>query len=128
MTASLEPTTKYPYPVELPNSYEVPFRPKPGQVLLFVDIDRTEDPLNALKVLEAMGYKPDLRFCSYPSGRRSLCALLRFEQHNPFDAVPENYRSEAELEALWAEFPPPEGDIPLVTFSTGMPQKVAIAA
>jgi len=125
MIVTFDPTTNYPYPVQLPNDYEMPFRPLAGQVLVYVELK--DDPMNALETLKGMGYSPDLRICTYPSGRQPLCALLRYEQHNPDFPVDYKYRSEEELVALTKAFPPQDG-LPMVHMASGRPNRKAIAA
>lgn len=129
MTVFSELGTKaqYPHPAEMPNSYEMPFRPRPGQVLFYVEIGRTQDPMQSLKVIEDLGYQPQLRFCSFPSGQKVLCALLLYEQHDPEVLIDENYLSE-QHEVLWDRFLPQEDEISVVHFMKGSPKVVAIAA
>ncbi|NJR37757.1 MAG: hypothetical protein HC781_01625 [Leptolyngbyaceae cyanobacterium CSU_1_4] len=78
------PDPSFPKPVELPNSYEFPFRLGRNQIMLYVDLNEVEDSLATLKTLEGLGHKPELRYLVSASGTRmTLCALLYLYQFDP---------------------------------------------
>jgi hypothetical protein len=127
MNVYLDPITSYPHPVELPNSYEMPFRPYAGQLLFYVEIGRTENPLQSLKIIEELGYKPQLRLCTFPAGHTVLCALLLYEQHDPYQQT-NNDHLMADFEALWHKFPTDENGLSVVHCPRGGVKKLPIAA
>jgi hypothetical protein len=62
-------------------SLELPVIPKPGEVFLAVNLSELENITVAetLKLLEAMGYTPQLRYRQSTDGNVSLYALLKHE-------------------------------------------------
>jgi hypothetical protein len=62
-------------------SFTIPFRPRPGQALLFVDLSTALNPIEILDILIQLGYEPVLKYRQLPTGKQELCALLKFEQY-----------------------------------------------
>jgi hypothetical protein len=78
------PDPSFPKAVQLPNSYELPFRLGMNQIMLYVDLNEVENPLETLKTLEQLGHKPELRYLVSPSGTKiTSCALLYLYQFDP---------------------------------------------
>lgn len=87
---------------------ELPVIPKPGEVFLAVDLTAVKNMTVAetLKVLEAMGYKPTLRYRQLKDETVSVYALLLHEHVNP-EILQSDYLGE-ELDALAEVIQPPD--------------------
>jgi hypothetical protein len=79
---------------------------KPGQWLLYIDLSdlHSKSVAEAIALLQEMGYDPQLRYLETGEAVK-LCALLREEQHNPTQSIPDEYRFD-ELMALYEAFQP----------------------
>jgi hypothetical protein len=82
-------------------SLELPIIPKPGEVFLAVNLSAVENMTVAetLKLLEEMGYTPQLRYRQSKDGNVSLYALLKHEQVDPEKLANSDYLGD-ELDAL----------------------------
>ena len=93
----------------VPHPYQMPQRPKPGQVIFAVQLDRVENlPIaSVLHLLEGLGYQPQLRYRQQERGEKrvELYALLKYEQHDPL-FMPVTAEIEDHLMLLWAQIVP----------------------
>lgn len=80
---------------------ELPVIPKSGEVFLAVNLSAVENYTVAetLKLLEDMGYNPQLRYRQSKEGNISLYALLKHEQVDPEMLANTDYLGD-ELDAL----------------------------
>ena len=80
---------------------ELPVIPKSGEVFLAVNLSAVKNPSvpETLKLLEDMGYTPQLRYRQSRDGNISLYALLKHEQVEPEILVNTDYLGD-ELDAL----------------------------
>ncbi|HAA27025.1 MAG TPA: acyl carrier protein [Cyanobacteria bacterium UBA8553] len=80
---------------------ELPVIPKPGEVFLAVNLTAVQNRSVAetLKLLEEMGYTPQLRYRQSKDGDVSLYALLKHEQVEPEMLLESDYLGD-ELDAL----------------------------
>jgi hypothetical protein len=68
----------------------LPIGAKAGQILLLVDLTQTPKPIEALALIQSMGYKPQLRFCIFSTGLH-VVAVLKEEQFDPHQAIADEY-------------------------------------
>lgn len=93
------------------NQYQLQWRPKPGQLLLYIDFSEIKQRSigETLTLLEQLGYQPQLRYLESQDSEGKtivkLYALLKDEQHEPTVQIPEDYL-ESELEALYEAIQP----------------------
>ncbi len=80
---------------------ELPVIPKPGEVFLAVNLTvvQNRSVAETLKLLEEMGYTPQLRYRQSKEGDVSLYALLKYEQVEPQMLLESDYLGD-ELDAL----------------------------
>ena len=80
---------------------ELPIIPKSGEVFLAVNLSAVENPpvAETLKLLEDMGYTPQLRYRQSRDGNISLYALLKHEQVDPEMLANTDYLGD-ELDAI----------------------------
>lgn len=106
-------------------SLDLPVIPKPGEVFLAVNLSAVENMTvpETLKLLEGIGYTPQLRYRQSKDGNISLYALLKHEQMNPEMLANSDYLGE-ELDALAEMIHPadaiisPRGLLPAKILST----------
>jgi hypothetical protein len=109
--------------------YEISLPPKPGEVLLFVELSRVENMTIAqcLTMLELMGYKPELRYRQWQDAAGiehiGLFALLRHEICDPQMLIDSDYMLE-EWSAIAQQIKPSTA----VCCPRGLPRRTAIAA
>jgi hypothetical protein len=89
---------------------EMPVRPKPGEIMLYLELHRIENmtPLAALKLAESPGFKPELRYRTWEKDgvqQTGIYALLRYETREFNSALDADYL-ESELEALATQTTP----------------------
>jgi hypothetical protein len=93
----------------VPHPYQMPQRPKPGQVIFAVQLDRVENlPIaSVLHLLEGLGYQPQLRYRQRERGEKrvELYALIKYEQHDPL-FLPITAEMEDHLMLLWGQIVP----------------------
>ncbi|MBD2122533.1 acyl carrier protein [Trichocoleus sp. FACHB-262] len=105
---------------------EMPVKPGPGQVLLYVVLSEVENMTisETLALLVEMGYQPELRYRQWKDEsstlQTSLYAVLKDEQHGPTTEIDSEYLAE-ELETLWNHIQP---DL-AVRCPRGLPKKSA---
>lgn len=108
---------------------EMPVKPGPGQVLLYVVLSEVENMTisETLTLLVEMGYQPELRYRQWADEKgalqTSLYAVLKDEQHDPTLEIDSEYLVE-ELETLWNHIQP---DL-AVRCPRGLPKKSVRAA
>jgi hypothetical protein len=68
----------------------LPVGAKAGQILLLVDLTQTPKPLEALTLMQSMGYEPQLSFCIFSTGLH-IIAVLKNEQFDPHQAIDDEY-------------------------------------
>jgi hypothetical protein len=68
----------------------LPIGAKPGQILLLVDLTQTPKPIEALALIQSMGYEPQLKFCIFSTGLH-VVAVLKEEQFDPHQAIADDY-------------------------------------
>jgi hypothetical protein len=109
--------------------YELSLPPKPGEVLLFVELSRVENMTIAecLTMLELMGYQPELRYRQWNDADSiqhvGLFALLKREICDPQMLVNSDYMIEE-----WSELAQLIKPSTAVCCPRGLPKRVAIAA
>lgn len=107
-------------------SLELPVIPKPGEVFLAVNLSAVKNRTvsETLKLLEEMGYNPQLRYRQSKGGDVSLYALLKHEQVEPQMLVESDYLGD-ELDALAEVIEPADA----ITSPRGLsPAKKPVAA
>lgn len=111
---------------QLLTKYQLQMKPRPGQFLVYIDLSMVQSRSKAetLTELERLGYAPQLRFLETPSGEVKLYALLRDEQHDPTQRIPDTYLREETI-ALFEAFP---GEATAIYSLQGVPKPQAIAA
>jgi hypothetical protein len=80
----------------------LPIGAKAGQILLLVDLTQTPQPIEALTLIQSMGYAPQLKFCIFSTGLH-VVAVLKEEQFDPHQAIDDDYLM-AEWSALGQRF------------------------
>jgi hypothetical protein len=80
----------------------LPVGAKAGQILLLVDLTQTPQPMEALALIQSMGYQPQLKFCIFSTGLH-VVAVLKEEQFDPRQAIDDEYLME-EWSALEQSF------------------------
>lgn len=87
------------------NNYELPTSFSGGQCALFIDFSqvKSRSVADTLSLLEQMGHQPQLRYLETSDGIQ-LYALLKFEQLDPNEPIPEDYWID-EVSKLWEAFP-----------------------
>jgi hypothetical protein len=68
----------------------LPIGAKAGQILLLVDLTQTPQPIEALTLIQSMGYAPQLKFCIFSTGLHVI-AVLKEEQFDPRQAIDDDY-------------------------------------
>jgi hypothetical protein len=88
---------------------ELPVIPKSGEVILAINLSAVENHTVAetLKLLEEMGYTPQLRYRQLESSQISLYALLKHERVEPEMLANTDYLGD-ELDALAEVIQPAE--------------------
>lgn len=105
--------------------YELPVSLSGGQRIVYIDFSeiKSRSVAETLKLVEELDYYPQLRYLETPNGIQ-LYALLRFEQLDPNEPIPEDHWVD-DVMKLCEQFP----NEPLaVRYSLGVPQKSEVMA
>lgn len=92
--------------------YELPFPPKPGEILLYVELTQIENMSigECLAMLQEMGYCPELRYRQWQStDNQTLFGLFALLKHEDFDPDDVTYSSDClidEWEAIAVKIKP----------------------
>jgi hypothetical protein len=68
----------------------LPTGAKAGQILLLVDLTQTPQPMEALALIQSLGYEPQLKFCIFSTGLH-VVAVLKEEQFDPKQTIDDEY-------------------------------------
>ena len=94
-----------------PHFQEMPIRPEPGEIMLYLDLHRIENmtPIAALKLSERLGFTPQLRYRTWQQEGQiqvGLYALLHYEKREFDSSLEAEYLTDPQFEELSAQIVP----------------------